>query len=103
MNGEVKKKQLGHGGTYTVQSTPINGNPWWKKGLFHEEAIWFDEMTGNWKIGDIEDLGKSFCSILGPYGVDEWPNDITSGWKYASNGWHKAGNDIIVEGKQNNS
>ena len=37
--------------------------------------------------------------IQGPFAIDEWPNDITSGWKYASNVWHEAGNDFIIEGK----
>ena len=75
LTGEAKKKQSGYGGTYTLQSTPINGNPWWTKGVFRKEAIWFDEIKGNWKVGNNGDLGTSICSISGPYNVDEWPNN----------------------------
>ena len=103
LSGEAKKKKSGYVGTYTLQSTPVNGNPWWKKGVFEKEAIWFVEKNGNWMIGNIEDLGKGTGGLSGPFGVDEWPNDITSGWQYASNGWHEAGNDILFEGKQNHS
>ena len=100
LHGEAKKKVSGYSGTYTLQSSPVNGNPWWKKGVFDEEAIWSGEESGCWWIGRFKDLGKALGFIHGPFGVDEWPNDIASGWKYHSKGWHEAGNDILIEGKQ---
>ena len=99
LNGEAKIKQSNRGGTYTLQLTPVNGNPWWKKGMFD---IWFDERNAKWRFGDDEDLGTNIGGVSGPFGIDQWPNDISSGWKYYSNGWHQAGNEIIVEGKQYN-
>ena len=100
MSGEANREASGYSGTYTLQSSPVNGNPWWKKGLFDKEGIWFVEENGNWMIGKIEDLGKGTGGLSGPFSVDEWPNDISSGWKYYSNGWDKAEDDITVEGIQ---
>ena len=102
LNGEAKNKWSILGGTYTLQSTPVNGNPWWKKGMFDKEALWFDEIAGNWLFGYDKDLGTNIGGVEGPFGIDQWPNNISSGWQYASNEWHEAGNDIIIEGEQNN-
>ena len=103
LSGEAKKKYSVYSGTYTLQSTPVNGNPWWKKGSFDKEGIWFVERNGNWMIGSIEDLGKGVGGIKGPYGLDEWPNNISSGWEYHLNGWNEAGNEVLIEGKQSHS
>ena len=59
---------------------------------------WYNEQYGNWIFGGDEDLGTNISSVSGPFGIDEWPNDLSFGWKYKS---IEAGNDIIIEGKQN--
>ena len=85
---------------YTLQRSPINGNPWWKHGVFGKKVIWFHDY-GFWILSDFEELGKNIPNpdIAGPNNVDDWPNYITYGWRYYSNGWHEAGNDIIIQGK----
>ena len=100
LSGEARKEHSKFIGTYTLQRSPINGNPWWKQGLFRKKVVWFHDL-GFWTFTDFEDLGKSNATpvIGGPSDVDEWPNYIPYGWRYDSKGNpHEAGNDIIVKG-----
>ena len=103
MSGDAKKDHSKFIGTYTLQRSPINGNPWWKQGVFGKKVIWFHDGYGCWTLTDLGDLGKynAIPDIGGPSNHDEWPNYIRYGWRYDSNGdIVEAGNDIIIEGKQ---
>ena len=56
-------------------------------------------MYGGWYIGGDEYIGTDFASIQGPFGIEEWPNNISSKWKFASGGkFHEAeSGDIVFE------
>ena len=40
---------------------------------------WYNEQYGNWIFGGDEDLGTNISSVSGPFGIDEWPNDLSFG------------------------
>ena len=60
-------------------------------------AIWFEEKSGKWVLGDVGNIGGTIGNIKGPI-VEEWPTNIASKWQFYEDGkWYKAGNDIIFE------
>ena len=63
LSGEARKEHSKFIGTYTLQRSPINGNPWWKQGLFRKKVVWFHDL-GFWTFTDFEDLGKSNTQLL---------------------------------------
>ena len=97
--GKTKEK---HGkwveGTYILGDGLVNGYPHWLM-TDGSQAIWFDKVVSNWKVGDKEDLGTKYGYIAGLKGKDSYPNEIKQGWIYYDNGaWHDAGpNDVIFK------
>ena len=82
-------------GLYSLQSFLVNGFPYWKHDS-SDTAIW---MYGNWKIANDENIGTDFASISGPFSIEEWPNNISSKWRFFGGGKFqeaKSG-DIVFE------
>ena len=86
--------QQSEAGVYSLQSSLVNGFPFWKHDS-SEYAIW---MYGGWYIGGDEYIGTDFASITGPFGIEEWPNNISSKWKFHAGGgkWQEAESGDIV-------
>ena len=94
MAGKVKEKQLRRPGTYILGDGLVNGYPHWQK-IDGSQAIWFDKMNSNWKVGPNDNLGTNTGGIAGPKGKDSYPNEIKQGWQFAP-GFQDAGqNDVI--------
>ena len=83
---------------YILADGLINGYPHWLK-TDGSQAIWFDKVNSNWKIGTKDNLGSITGFIAGPNGKDTYPNQIKQGWQYADNGvFVDAGsNDVIFK------
>lgn len=99
LKGEAIRHRSYLCGRYSLQSSVVKGHPYWKKSSTGIEAVWFDERNGNWKVGAGQNIGSDLCGIQGPCGVDEWPTNISSKWKF-SNGtkFKEAGDDVIING-----
>ena len=69
-------------GVYSLQLSLVNGFPYWKHDS-SDKAIWMD---GCWNVGDNENIGTGICSIKGPNGIEEWPNNISSKWEFHAGG-----------------
>ena len=98
--GKAKEVKSRHGyeGTYKLSDGLVNGYPHWLK-TDGSQAIWFDKINSNWKVGDKEYLGTKTGGISGPNGKDSYPNEIKQGWRYGHNAaFHDAGsNDVIFK------
>ena len=79
LSGEPWERQLSFTGVYSLQSSLVNGFPYWKHDS-SERAIWMFDV--NWKIGDEEDIGTIISSFSGPFCIEEWPNNIFSKWEF---------------------
>ena len=91
LSGEASERQSSMAGVYSLQSSLVNGFPYWKNDS-SDRAIW---MYGGWYVG--KNIGTSTCSITGPDGIEEWPNNISSRWQFVSGGkWHEAESGDIV-------
>ena len=54
-------------------------------------------MHRKWSIAQNEYIRTGSCHIAGPHGIEEWPNKISSKWKFVRGGkWQEAENDDIV-------
>ena len=62
-------------------------------------SIWF--VNGCWVLGSTSNLGKTIGAVKGPLGEVDWPQNISSGWKYGdvTGTWVDAGTDVIFEAK----
>ena len=97
-SGKAKEEQAWLEGTYILSDSLVNDYPHWLLKTDGSQAIWFDKVNSNWKVGDKEDLGTNIGYIAGPKGKDSYPNEIKQGWRYSDNGWHDAGqNDVIFK------
>ena len=80
-------------GVYSLQSSLVNGFPYWNHDS-SDNAIW---MYGQWKIAPNEYIGTDISGIQGPFGIEEWPNNISSKWKfYDGDKWQEAKSSDIV-------
>ena len=86
LSGEASERQSLSAGVYSLQSSLVNGFPYWKHDS-SDNAIW---MYGQWKIAPNEYIGTATCGIKGPSGIEEWPNNIHSKWQFATDKWQEA-------------
>ena len=89
-------RQSSRAGVYSLQSSLVNGFPYWKHDS-SDNAIW---MYGEWYVGNNQNVGTDMGSIIGPDGIEEWPNKIFSKWQFHAGGgnWQEAKSDeIFVE------
>ena len=96
---DVKEKFSTVEGIYILASTKVNGKPHWlQEG--GTEAIWFDPVWTNWKLGSKSYLGGSKAKILTIKDSAEGmlPHEITP-WRYLINGTWTYSDDIIVKGE----
>ena len=95
MSGKASEKHSSKAGVYSLQSSLVNGFPYWKHDS-SDKAIW---MHGNWKIDADDVLGTDIAGISGPFGIEVWPNNISSKWKFYVRGkWQEAeSGDIVIE------
>ena len=77
LNGEPFEQQSSMAGVYSLQSSLVNGFPYWKHDS--DKAIW---IYGEWKIAPDEYIGMANAIIRGPSGIEEWPNNISSKWRF---------------------
>ena len=84
-------------GNYTLQPTLCNMQPHWTN-MSKTCSIWF---FGRWVVGPTSHLGQNIGVVLGPHGEEDWPQNISSGWKYGdvTGTWVDAGTDLIFEAK----
>ena len=93
LSGEAFERQSSKAGVYSLQASLLNGFPFWKHDSSNT-AIW---MLGQWRVGVEENVGTGINAIFGPYGIEEWPNNISSKWKFHAGGgkWQEAENSDI--------
>ena len=50
-------------------------------------------------------MGQNFGAVRGPIGDEDWPQNISSGWRYGDlkGTWIDAGTDVIFEAKTTGS
>jgi len=96
---DVKEKFSIVEGIYILASTKVNGKPHWlQEG--GTDAIWFDPVFNNWKLGSQSILGNAFGSkiLTTKDSAEEMlPNEI-SPWLYTVKGTWTYSDDIVVEG-----
>ena len=94
---DVKEKFSTVEGIYILASTKVNGKPHWlQEG--GTDAIWFDPVFNNWKLGSQSILGNAFGSkiLTTKDSAEEMlPNEITP-WLYSVNGSWTFSDDIVV-------
>ena len=98
LKNDVLKYKSNFQGTYEI-SDMVDGRPSW---IFHEnkKAIWYDPKQEHWKIGSLNNLGKTTSSLHSIGNGDLDPPNIPIGqWKYLNNSkWNKVDdNDVIIE------
>ena len=81
LKGETKRSKGDTAGFYILQKDLINTYPHWKQKT-SKCSLWFDFGNGNWKVGLTSTLGGSNCGIKGPFGEDDWPQNIPANWEY---------------------
>ena len=57
-------------------------------------------MYGGWIVGDDKNIGSGIRGIQGPFGIEEWPNNISSKWRFHERlgKWPEAeSGDIVFE------
>ena len=94
LSGEALAEQSSMAGLYSLQSSLVNGLPYWKHDS-SDKAIWF---YGEWFVGYYENIGTLKCGIASPHGIEEWPNSISSKWRVHINGnkFQEAANGEII-------
>ena len=98
MSGIVRTLHSEYAGVYELAESLINGYYYWlqQNGV---NAVWFNRVLSNWKIGPKSKLGENF-GVGGPKGQDMMPNEISknSRWLYLTNGWIQADpSDVIFK------
>ena len=80
LTGNVQKHHEDKGGVYIFQENDIHGMRLWehKNGKF---AIWWNEESHHWIIGDQSNQGRTSGTIIGPFNDNRLPTNIQS-WKY---------------------
>ena len=94
---DVKEKFSTIEGNYILASTKVNGKPHWlQEG--GADAIWFDPVNNNWKLGSQSILGNTTgAKILTTKDSAEkmLPNEIIP-WLYLVNRMWTFSDDIVV-------
>ena len=87
-----------YSGTYQLQPGLINSYPCWTN-KSKTNSIWFDEETGQWKVGQTAEISSRNSAIIASTGDDDWPQNLSSGWKYSHETftWLDAGTDVSFE------
>ena len=62
LNGVVKDKWGRYAGNYQKASDFINGRSYWNK-MDGDDALWWDNIHNNWRIGPSSYLGSTTASI----------------------------------------
>ena len=97
---DVKEKFSTIEGNYILASTKVNGKPHWlQEG--GADAIWFDPVNNNWKLGSQSILGNAFGAkilTMKDSAEERLPNEITP-WLYLVKGTWTYSNDIVVKGE----
>ena len=98
LQGDVKKLLGIIEGKYSLQPKLFNMHPYWTN-KSKTCSIWF--VNGYWKVGyNLSYLGRSGELVKGPYGEEDWPQNISSGWKYfAATTWLDAGSNVTFEAR----
>ena len=78
LSGKASEKHSSKAGVYSLQSSLVNGFPYWKHDS-SDSAIW---MYGAWRLAPNKLIGTDHCYIYGPFGIEEWPNNIFSKWQF---------------------
>ena len=97
-------KHSAKSGIYLCQASLVNERNHWLQ-IDGKNAIWYDNVFNNWKIGTTDNLGTIVSGIKGPENLDVLPhNIITPYWGYYSSEdkqWFKsrigANDDILIE------
>ena len=98
--GEAKNDHASKHGIYILADGVVNGYPYWVR-EDEKYALWFTKSTASWIVGAKDKLGTNTGYIVGPYGRDNYPNDIKQGWTYSHGGKFKEApsSDIIFKVK----
>ena len=104
LKGEAKRYQGSKAGVYILQKKLANTYPQWKQ-KSNTNSIWFDFSNGAWLVGPTSELGLTRGWIQGPYGEDDWPQNISENWQYADEiQFHLAGSgDVVFEELSNDN
>jgi hypothetical protein len=81
-DGDAKLAQGNKEGLYTLTSYLVNGKQTWINDQ-GSNAIWYDKVHKNWRIGPKENLGASTCSLYSTNDA-KIPEKATT-WKYVDN------------------
>ena len=81
LSQNARNQQSTSQGIYTLADSKINGYPYWIQGGGNL-ALWFSKGSSAWEVGNSNYLGEDQGFIIGPFGNDEYPNRISSGWIY---------------------
>ena len=98
LQGDVKKLLGIIEGKYSLQPKLFNMHPYWTN-KSKTCSIWF--VKGGWIVYYTSELGKHIGVVQGPIGEEDWPQNISSGWKYGDGTGTgvDAGTDLIFEAK----
>ena len=96
LQGEDKKRWGKFEGNYTLQPTLCIMQPHWTN-KYKTCSIWFE--NGRWIVGYTSDLGKDIGAVTGPLGEVDWPQKISSGWKFGDAKGTWLVGDVIFEDK----
>jgi hypothetical protein len=71
-------------GKYRQQALKIDGRPTFKGGQDGNEAIWYSESAGSWRIGHGDMLGTAAC-LVHAKDTASMPNAVKSAWNVLMN------------------
>ena len=84
MTGDVKERWPTSEGTYTLGPSLLNRQPYWIK-KDEGQAIWYDKLRGNWKMGSKTYLwtntGRMVTNAGSAHFGEYLPHRVTP-WKY---------------------
>jgi hypothetical protein len=84
-------------GVYKLSSNPVNGKAHWLQEA-GSNALWFDKVFQNWKIGLVSGLGGSTCKVLTHRNTARHQPHKAVPWiYYVKDGRWIGAEDIIVE------
>ena len=84
LKGEVGVKYSNLTGIYHLKEIKINGKPFWSHKL-KNKAIWYHKEEESWCISDSSAIGSDNFFIVGPFGNQNWPQNISNMWRFKDN------------------